>query len=75
MDVRKEQRIGGSGWPALAPHPQMVASPEGLPTSANIRIPPIISQLDDLVLPTISVTQIRRLRLPEVDVEALFPTG
>jgi len=70
MDVRKKQRATGG----LAPHPQVVAPGDTLPTCTDIRIPIVVPQLNGLVHPTSSITQVRRLRRAEVGAEALYPT-
>jgi hypothetical protein len=52
----------------------MVASDEALPARAED--PTIVlSQLEGLVHPAVSVAQIRRLRLAEVNAQTLRPTG
>jgi hypothetical protein len=52
----------------------MVATNEALPARAEVIIPIIVSQLYDLVHPTATISQVRCLRRPEVDIEALFVT-
>jgi hypothetical protein len=60
--------------PILAPHPKMVAPDEAFPARANIRIPVIISQFHDLIRPTITVSQVGRLRFPQVGSKAFLST-
>ena len=73
-NVRKEKCIGVSRGPVLAPHPQMVAPNEALPARANIRIPVIISQFHSLIHPTVTVSQVSRLRRPQMGSKALLST-
>jgi hypothetical protein len=61
--------------PILAPQPQMVTPNEALPTRANIRIPIIISQFEGLIHPAVTVSQVGRLRRPQVGPKAFFSTG
>jgi hypothetical protein len=49
----------------------MVAPDKALPARPGIRIPRVISQLDDLVHPTMAVTEVSLLRFAEMDAEAL----
>jgi hypothetical protein len=69
IDVRKEKCIGASVGPILAPQPQMVAADKALPAGADVRIPVIISQFDGLIHRTVTVSQVRRLRRPQVGVK------
>jgi hypothetical protein len=55
MDVRKEKRVGMGLGPILAPHPEMIAPDQAFPARPNIRVPVIVSQLHDLIRPTITV--------------------
>jgi hypothetical protein len=73
-DVRKEKCIAGGLGPILAIQPQMIASENALPTRADIRIPIIVSQFQSLVHPTVSVSQIGRLRCAQMSSKAFFPT-
>jgi len=68
----KEKSIGTGLGPILAPQPQMVAPDEALPAGANIRIPKIISQFHGLIHPAVSVSQVGRLRCPEMGPKAFF---
>jgi hypothetical protein len=72
--VRKEERVCGGRGPVLAPHSQVVAPDEALPARADIRVAIVVSQLDRLVPPTVAIPQVRRLRRPEMNIEALYPT-
>jgi hypothetical protein len=53
----------------------MIAPDEALPTRANIRIPIIISQFYGLIHPTVTVSQVRRLRRPQMGSKAFYSTG
>jgi hypothetical protein len=75
IDVRKEKCIGVGFGPILAPPPQMVAPDKTLPASAKIRIPIIISQFKGLVHPTVTVSQVGRLRRPQMGTETFSSTG
>jgi hypothetical protein len=75
IDVRKEKCIGKGLGPILAPHPQMVTPDEALPARANIRIPKIISQFYGLVHPTVTVSQVGRLRCSQMGPKAFDSTG
>ena len=66
IDVRKEKCICVCIGPVLAPQPQMVAPSKALPARPNIRIPKIVSQFHGLVHPTVTVSQVGRLRCPQV---------
>jgi hypothetical protein len=72
IDVRKEQCIGVSLGPILAPQPQMVAPDEALPARANVRIPIIISQFYGLIHPTITVSQVGRLWCPQMSSKTFY---
>ena len=74
-DVRKEECTGIGGGAVLAEEPQMFASCEALQTRPETRITIVLSQLEGLVHPIISISQIRRLRSAEVNAQALRPTG
>jgi hypothetical protein len=74
INVRKEKCIGRGLGPILAPQPQMVTTDEALPARANIRIPIIISQLNGLIHRTVTVSQVGRLRCPQVGSKAFFST-
>jgi len=52
----------------------MVAADEALPARAEVKIRIIVSQLYDLLHPTVTVSQVRCLRRPKVDIEAIFVT-
>jgi hypothetical protein len=75
VDPRKEQRAGIGGGSILAEEPQMVTSIKALKARSEDRITVILSQLEGLVHPAISVSKIRRLRVAEVNAQALSPTG
>ena len=75
IDVRKEKCIGVSLRPVLAPQSQMVAPDEALPARANIRIPIIISQFHGLIHPTVTVSQVGRLRFSKVSSKAFLSAG
>ena len=75
IDVRKEKCTGIGTGPILAPHPQMIAPNEALPARANIRIPIIISQFHGLIHPTVTVSQVGRLRCPQMGSKAFYSTG
>jgi hypothetical protein len=53
----------------------MIAPDQALPARANIRIPVVISQLEGLIHPTVTVSQVGRLRRPQVGPKAFFSTG
>ena len=74
-DARKEQcsRIGGGA--VLAEETQMVASEKGLQAHADVPITMVLTQLDGLVHIAVSVAQIRRLRVAEVNAQTLGRTG
>ena len=75
IDVRKEKCISSGLGAVLAPHPQMVTTDEALPARANIRIPIIISQFQGLIHPAVTVSQVGRLRCPQMGSKAFFSTG
>jgi hypothetical protein len=74
IDIRKEKCVGMGLGPVLAPQPQMVAPDEALPARANIRIPIIISQFHGLIHPTVTVSQVGRLRRPQVGSKTFLST-
>jgi hypothetical protein len=74
IDVRKEKCIGVSLGPILTPIPQMVTPDEALPARANIRIPIVISQFYGLIHPTVTVSQVGRLRRPQVGSKTFLST-
>ena len=75
IDVRKEKCIGMGAGPILVPHPQMIAPDEALPARANIRIPIIVSQFHGLIHPTVTISQVGRLRCPQMGSKAFYSTG
>ena len=52
----------------------MVAPDEALPAGANVGIIVIVSQLESLIHPTITVSQVRRLRRPQVGAKTFLST-
>jgi hypothetical protein len=52
----------------------MITPDEALPARANIRIPIVISQLNGLIHPTVTVSQVGRLRCPQVGSKTFFST-
>ena len=67
VDPRKEQRAGIGSGSILAEEPQMVTTIKALKARSEERITVVLSQLEGLVHPAISVSQIRSLRAAEVN--------
>jgi hypothetical protein len=75
IDVRKEKCVGMGLGPILAPQPQMVSPNEALPARANIQIPIIVSQFHGLIHPTVTISQVGRLRCSRWAPKHSFPLG
>ena len=74
IDIREKKGVRGGRRSALVPHPEMISPDEALPARADDFIPIVVSQLDGLVHPTATVSQVRCLRCPDVCAQTLYVT-